>query len=253
MKLSASSTVGMARHIDLSDKASQKDGRNSIVKRNWFINPDDHDGLAAYRIELPEAGTVAAAHFHMQDQFQVFVEGAGSRLGADVLQPIVVQYADACSPYGPIVCGPQGVAFFVFRLQHDQGAFVMPESRKKMTGKPGRIVLANVPPASSKVPEGGVEALVAPHADGLAVYRLAAGGNGRVTLPAPSTGGGQYVLVASGSVRAGDGELLPAKSCFFVSPDDEPLELSADKDGFNAVLVQFPRKSWEARRAAAMH
>ena len=249
MTIFASSTAAMARHIDLSDKSTQKDGRNAIVKRNWFIDPDEHNGLAAYRIEIPEAGSVAAPHFHMQDQFQVFVEGPGAKLGADALKPIVAQYADACSPYGPIIGGPQGVAFFVFRLMKDAGAFVMPESRNKMTKKPGRIVLAPLPDASQPVPAGGVHALEAPHADGLAIYRLAAAAGERVTAPAPSAGGGQYVLIASGSVRNG-ADILPARSCAFVSPDDAAMELVAGAEGFNAVLVQFPRQSWQTRLAS---
>lgn len=252
MKVVASSTKSMARHIDLSDKSAQKDGRNVPVKRNWFINPDEHDGLAAYRIELPEAGSVVMPHFHTQDQFQVFVDKTGCKLGADALHPVAVQYADACSPYGPIVGGPQGLAFFVFRLQKDAGAFVMPESRSKMTGKPGRIVLAKLPPESEAVPAGGVQMLEAPHADGLLVARLAAAPNGRVIAPSPASGGGQYVLIASGSAREGAGGLLPARSCLFASPDDAPLALSAGPEGFNAVLVQFPKQSWAAR-LAAMH
>jgi hypothetical protein len=243
----------MTRHIDLSDKAAQKDGRNAAVRRNWFLDPDECDGLAAYRIELPEPGTVAAAHFHMRDQFQVFVDGDGSRLGAEVLQPVVAQYADACTPYGPIIGGPQGVAFHVFRLQRDAGAFVMPEARSRMTRKPGRIVVTRVPAGMAALPDGGVQTLEAPHADGLAIYRLAARGDGRVTAPPPSSGGGQYVLLASGTAHSGSGDLLPARSVFFVSPDEPALELVAGQDGFNAVLVQFPRQSWEARLAEEVH
>ncbi|MBM3345171.1 MAG: hypothetical protein FJY55_01520 [Betaproteobacteria bacterium] len=250
MKINASSAVALTRHIELSDKSTQKDGRDAIVRRNWFINPDEHEGLAAYRIEIPEAGSIAAPHFHTQDQFQVFVDCPGAWLGADALQPVMVQYADACSPYGPIVGGPQGVAFFVFRLMKDQGAFVMPESRGSMTKKPGRIVLAHLPDAAEPVPAGGVQALEAPHADGLAIFRLAAGPGGRVVAPSPASGGGQYVLIASGAARSGD-EVLPARSCLFVSPDEAALEITAGSEGFNAVLLQFPKQSWAARLAAA--
>lgn len=252
MRVSASSTTSMAHHIDISDKAAQKDGRNAIVKRNWFIKPEEHDGLACYRIEIPESGSVAAAHFHLQDQFQVFVDGEGSRMGADPVPPFTVQYADACTPYGPIVCGPKGVAFFVFRLRKDAGAFVMPAERSKMTQRPGRIVMATMPPRNNAIPDGGVEALAKPHADGLGVYRIAAPAGGKVTTPDPSTGGGQYVLIANGSVRQGNEE-FPARSCLFVSPDEPALELVAGAAGFNAVLLQFPKQSWAQRMAETAH
>ena len=248
MRIAVSGSVGMARHIDLSDKSTQKDGRNAAVRRHWFINPDQHEGLAAYRIELPEAGTVAAAHFHMQDQFQVFVHGPGSRVGRDPVEPYTVHYADACSPYGPIVCGPEGVAFFVFRLQRDPGAFVMPESRALMKKKPGRNIAASMPADDVTIPAGGIQALIGPHEDGLAIYRLAAPPHGRVTAPDPRSGGGQYVFLTSGSVQQ-SGEALPVRSCLFASPDDAALEIVAGGEGFNALLLQFPRSSWADRLA----
>ena len=118
-----------------------------------------------------------------------------------------------------------------------------------MTKKPGRIVQVHLPDASQPVPAGGVQALEAAHADGLAIFRLAAMPGERITAPAPSAGGGQYVLVTSGSVRNG-ADTLPARSCAFVSPDDAALELVAGADGFNAVMVQFPRQSWQTRLAS---
>ena len=45
-------------------------------------------------------------------------------------------------------------------------------------------------------------------------------------------------------------DILPARSCAFVSPDDAAMELVAGTDGFNAVLVQFPRQSWQTRLAS---
>ncbi len=245
MKVAASSTVCLAHYDEVSDKSGQKDGRNALVHRSWFIKPDDHDGLAAYRIYLPETDVSISSHFHFQDQFQLFMDKPGMRLVRTGLYPFAIQYADACSPYGPIT-GEQGLEFFVFRLQPDRGAFVMPESRALLTGKPGRNVVACLQPASGDVTVTGVEPLIAPHSDGLAVYGLTARPDSTLIAPDPGAGGGQYILIVEGSIVQGKEE-LPARSVLFVSPDETPLALTAGKKGMRAALLQYPRQSWEAR------
>lgn len=248
MRCYVSGSTGMSRCVDIYDKATLKDGRETLVKRNWFINPDEHDGLAAYRIEIAEPGSVVAPHFHLQDQFQVFVDKAGCRLGVQPLSLVTIQYADACSPYGPLIGGPEGVAFFVFRLRRDQGAFIMPEARAKMTQKPGRNVVAVMADGASN----GVESLMEDHADGLATWRLAARAGARIAAPDPARGGGQYLLVLRGSARV-DGKDWHERSCLFASPDETAFKLNVGPDGLEALLVQFPRQSWEARLLAASH
>src|SRR5688572_4110454 len=50
-------------------------------------------------------------HFHRVNQFQVVVAGEGL-IGKHPLHPGAVHYADAFTPYGPIVAGSAGLSFF---------------------------------------------------------------------------------------------------------------------------------------------
>ena len=67
-------------------------------------------------------------HFHDIDQFQVVVQGF-CKMGKKPAPPVTFQYADAYTPYGPIVGEKDGFAFFTLRPIASGGFFSsMPET-----------------------------------------------------------------------------------------------------------------------------
>jgi hypothetical protein len=89
----------------------------------------------AFRVEQ-DPGTVSEPHFHQANQFQVFVEGDGF-LGKTPVREVTVQYADAYTPYGPIVAGPHGVAYMrsICRVRAI-GSRRSPRSRARSSRRP---------------------------------------------------------------------------------------------------------------------
>jgi hypothetical protein len=82
----------------------------------------------AYRIEQ-DPGTQADPHFHQANQFQVFVSGAGF-FGKQPVHAVMAQYAQAFTPYGPIVAGPEGLSYLTLRNAWDPGGQFMPAQRE---------------------------------------------------------------------------------------------------------------------------
>ena len=69
-------------------------------------------------------------HFHVQNQFQVFIEGSGY-FGRHTIGPYIVHYAGAYTGYGPIVAGPLGLDYLTLRSMHDPGAKFLPEKKSQ--------------------------------------------------------------------------------------------------------------------------
>jgi hypothetical protein len=93
---------------------------------------DIHDDLEAcpqsYLIkQLPNITN--PLHFHMQNQFQVFIVGSGS-FGRHEVLPYVVHYAGAYTGYGPIIAGDQGLQYLTLRCSRDLGAKFLPAQMK---------------------------------------------------------------------------------------------------------------------------
>lgn len=207
-------------------------------KSDIFVPKSDRDPQA-YLLEH-EAGNVIEPHFHTVDQFQVFVAGAG-RLGRHEVTALTVHYTDAFSPYGPIVAGTAGVAFLTLRPRRDAGAHYMPGSRDKMERRAGRNVThrpAHDPIAVARLGGGAAtEILEAEHHDGLAMHVVRLGPS--ATTSVANGGGGQYLVVVSGSLE-GEGGTLPALSCAFEQADVANAELRAGPAGAEVLVLRFP-------------
>src|SRR5207237_7584199 len=90
-------------------------------------------------------------------------------IGSTVIEPILVQYADAFTPYGPIVGKTTGYRFLTLRMQPSRGPSLMPESRADRRRLGGRQVsgrhVANIPGHG-----GRWNPVLGPDADGMAAY-----------------------------------------------------------------------------------
>jgi len=198
-----------------------------------------------------EGAAVVHPHFHAADQYQVIVQGSG-RLGIHDIASVAVHYTDAYSAYGPIIAAGEGVSWFTLRNAWDPGARYMPAARQQLREARAKFqhreaTCGPLPPltdqelAALTAPTGG--AVIAETPDGLGTWRYTVPANGSITGPDPSSGGGQFWLVSSGSAAVTGGALLPAQSCVFVAPDDAAACLLAGPAGADLICMQFPKRA----------
>lgn len=206
--------------------------------------PDPEPGTLfpmAFLVEQ-DPGSVAHAHYHQADQFQVVVHGR-AMLGTHAVAPVTVHFAGAYTAYGPIRASEDGVHYFTLRNGFDPGARFMEraEHRAALRTIPGRRHREAVAGPIEPLASNGTTALLPDSPDGPGAwrYRLAAGET--LEGPDPASGAGQYWLVLSGSLQR-DGAEYGSKSCGFVYPDDPSFTGEAGPEGLDVLALQFPRR-----------
>lgn len=219
------------------------DGRETWVSRFFTASAVTPDKPVAFLVEK-KAHAIVPPHFHAVNQFQVIVAGYG-RLGKQEVQPFTLHYTNGFTGYGPIYAEDEGIAFLTLRNRFDSGgARYFPEGRSFMKPAPkrhrlpGHLALSAAAALKSRESEVR-ETVIAPEADGLAAWFLRAAPGTTTHMPDPEQGGGQYAIVAGGSLLH-DGVALPGLSCVYVSSDAGPLALQAGADGLEVLILQFP-------------
>ena len=217
----------------------------AVPKKGIYIegNEVNDNGLPQAFLVIQPPGAVTPAHFHEPNQFQVFVEGDG-RIGAHPTTPLTVQYANGHTPYGPIVASAAGIQYFTLRQRWDPGAKYLPASRAKMvTGNQrarvkGGLRVSSEAQRMSRTAEA-IDTVFAVEPDGLAGWLYRMGPKQTCTLPDPAKGGGQYLMVASGSMVSGGVEYA-RHSVAFISPDETAFFVVARETGLDLLVLQFP-------------
>jgi len=200
-----------------------------------------HEGPQAFLVQVLDPGGSIQPHFHDVDQFQVIVQGDGV-IGKKPLRPITAQYADAYTPYGPIISRDDGISFFTLRQSASAGHFHMPGSRDKMRVRAGRNIAAQF--QTGEIPKSANDQVWLPlqqSEDGLRMDGIRLGPH-TTAAPPPSDGGCQFYLVCSGSL-VHEGQALPTQSLIYVEIGEAPPALLAGPDGAEVMLLQFPKAS----------
>jgi len=191
-------------------------------------------------------------HFHGVTQFQLFAAGSGTIGKAkDELRPLVVQYKDRYTAYGPVIAGPQGLSFMALRIKTGDSAPVYldrpgyreklkPSKRRNWISSP---VVLSTEPVMAYRKEVAWEPLFDAEKidDGMAAHVLRLGAGMKAMGPDPKKAGGHYVFVANGSLEK-DGENLPLWSMIAVEANEDGFEIHAGKMGLEALILQYPRE-----------
>lgn len=212
-------------------------------RRDYIGSPGTVDNSPqAFLVERPYAGARINPHFHDVDQFQVVVKGDGS-IGKKDVKPVTFQYADAYTPYGPIIARDDGISFFTLRNVASGGHFRMPGSKHLMACRAGRNIAGVFEVGLQRVKPGEVarEPLMAPQDDGVDAIGLRLGAGAETECPA-STGGGQYILVCAGTLLE-DGKQLGPNSLIRVEAGEPAPRLCAGAEGADVLVMQFSRPS----------
>lgn len=188
-------------------------------------------------------------HFHGVAQFQIFPSGAGV-MGKTEVRPLMLQYKDHHSAYGPLVAGPHGLTFIALRNRIGDSAPVYlskPGYKEKLKPSKRRnwisphIALSTRPVLQYRK-EVSWEHVFEPAkiTDELSAQLLRLGAGMSAMGPDPKAGGGHYVFVANGSL-ATNGQSLPAGSMVFVEPNEDAYEIKAGGIGLEALVMQFAK------------
>ena len=218
----------------------------SAPKKGTYVagNEANDDGRPQGFLVHQPPNAITPAHFHEPNQFQVFVAGKG-RMGAAPAAPLTVQYANGHTPYGPIVAGDEGVQYFTLRQRWDPGAKYLPASKdllrkgnQRTRLKSGIAVAEEAERVARVAPE--VETIMKEEADGLAAWMWRLGPSGESVLPEPGKCGGQYLIVAGGTLMA-NGAPLDRLSTVYVTTEEAAFTAKAGPDGVDLLVLQFPR------------
>jgi hypothetical protein len=188
-------------------------------------------------------------HFHGVAQFQIFPNGAGT-MGKTEVRPLMLQWKDHHTAYGPLVAGPHGLTFISLRNRTGDSAPVYlgkPGYREKLKPSKRRNwisshVALSTRPVLQYRKEVSWEPVFDPSkiADELSAQLVRLGADMSTMGPDPKAGGGYYLFVANGSLRL-NGETLPEWSMVYVEPTEDAFEIAAGRRGVEALVMQFPR------------
>lgn len=208
-------------------------------------DPGDHAAPQAFLIEQsPES--IASAHFHDGNQFQVVVAGNGL-LGKHPVRPYTVHYASLHTGYGPLVAGTEGLSYLTLRARPGCPPIWLPEQKHLMQPGP-RCNIESAPSDTEQSAERlvrnavTIETMLMPRDEGIAAWMLRIPPNDTATPPPHPKSGGQYRIVAGGSIRA-DGRLLGHLACIFVPGPESDTAITSGPDGLDVLVLQFPEES----------
>ena len=231
--------------VSSADTVRKEVRRNdSIGYRSDYIGSPGiiDENPQAFLVERMYPGALITPHFHDIDQFQIVVDG-DCRMGKKDAQAVTFQYADAFTPYGPIVGPEKGFSFFTLRPIASGGFFAMPGNRHNMPGRAGRNIAGHFDTARPRLDPGKAarEDLMAPQADGVDAVGIRLGPD--ASAPGlTSDAGGQYYLVCEGSLIGPDGD-LPRNSLMHVEAGEATPVLTAGPDGAEVLILQMARPS----------
>jgi mannose-6-phosphate isomerase-like protein (cupin superfamily) len=218
----------------------EDNGNGYLVSRIFGVPGSTRGSPQAFMLE-PDAEVVIDPHFHLVDQFQLFLRGGGE-VGRRSFQAPFLHFTDAYTTYGPITFSDSEAApaFLTLRVDPDDRQRYMPGAREEKRQRSGRnLVLLNGPSQLDGVAERGRWSTVRAEPDGLGVFAIDVEAGGTADSPCPPGARGQYWVVLEGSMTAQEAS-LPSGSCAFVGPDDEPPRVSAGPEGLRLLVLQFP-------------
>ena len=215
----------------------------SYYKAEW-LQTEPAQGLPSplvYLVEQPPR-SVLPAHFHRQNQFQVFVDGGGM-FGPHAIISGMVHYANAYTGYGPIVAGDEGLRYFTIRAVFDSGAFMVNARRDAMVRGPKRNLHTY---SAAPLNEPGLAALrgirrqplFPPQPDALQAERISAPPGLTITLAAPE-GQGTFCHILTGTIACG-GLTLGLHESLYFSPGEPLASITAGPGGADVLRLQLP-------------
>ena len=238
------------RAVSYREKEPERFRRGDSWKINLFGKNSDVPSaeLQAFRLDL-NAHQKLDSHFHIVDQFQVFIAGSGS-IGRDTVHVVTAHYADHHTGYGPLIAGAQGLSYLTLRSKTDAGLVKLSTPNVRDQLKPSKKrhrvsapVVLSIDPVLKARDTVAIESVMPeePGDDGMCVQVIRLGSGMSTPAPDPSEGGGQYLIVLNGSLHL-DGQIYRPFSLVWVAAADAAPLLQAGEEGLELMVTQYPRE-----------
>jgi len=215
----------------------------NLIGQNSDVPAKDRQ---AFRIDM-SANMQLDSHFHIVDQFQIFMAGSGT-IGRDNAAMITAHYADHHTGYGPLIAGPQGMSYLTLRSKTDAGLVKLstpnvrdqlkPTKRRHRVSAP---VTLSIPPVLAHI-EGPIVQTVMEEKegdDGMTVKVIRLGAGQETLAPATEGTGGYYIIVMNGAIIL-EGDTYEPWSLIWVGEEDTPPILKASDAGTEVMVSVFP-------------
>jgi hypothetical protein len=229
------------------------------LRTTYFLSSPPGSGLPqSFRVENTPHRHLGT-HFLEVDQFQVIVRGTGT-LGRHVLEPFMVHFSRAFTPYGPIVAGADGVEWLTLRMRRDEGSQHLPERREALLAVKNREPwqVSERLPFEEVADDGKLQPLPAIRDErGLGAFAVRVKAGEELTLPDAKITGGMFLVACRGGLKKGDGETA-SLATMIVHPHEGAVTVTAGSGGLDALVLTFPIPKFErpiqkAREVAAAH
>jgi hypothetical protein len=171
------------------------------------------------------------------------------QIGRHELARCSVHFARAYTPYGPLASAAgHDLTLLILRAHADAGEpHLLPAKRAvleqaRANGHKSWQIVRNIAfPPSQPETDAALQAVSEiEDENGLGAYTLTLKAHREIRLPDAGVSDGRYVLIVSGSaLHAGiDQQCL---SLMFVKPEEGALQITAGKQGLQALVLNFPR------------
>jgi rubredoxin len=242
----------MPRVVAYEDAKANKFRRKGIAYRTPFFESSvETPDLPVAQLSEGDAGRVINPHFHLNDQWQVIVDGGGA-FGRHEVAPYAVHFTRAFTPYGPTVANSKtGISSLTLFARFEVGAQYLPESLEKLKQVPDRRPWQITRQVTFPFQEGIVispgtvllqEVPDVKDDQGLAAYSLTMAPNTTTAAPDPSCGDGQYLIVVKGGLWH-ENKMHKALTLVFTKSTEDAFNLHAGEESLAAIIVNYPQRT----------
>ena len=235
--------IGKRTAAENTRRVKSHAGGLTSAKSQWMASDQQlPESPTVFLIEQP-AGLVLPAHFHQNNQFQLFVEGNG-KLGGRRITPVMVHYAGAYTAYGPIVPGEGGLKYFTMRTAYEEGGVMVQGAGDRWLPGPRRHATSKViePKSAAQLTELSQihqTEIFDSEVDGYSATALEIPPAAEVLPFSFGKGTSAFLFVMAGSIINGTDELSPWES-LFVGVNDAPVQLVAGSFGAQCLRLIMP-------------
>ena len=240
----------------LTDDEGQPLKRSNGEDSTWteYFGKAAGTGVSPHGFIVTLRNRLLGAHFHTVDQFQILLGAPGALYQKNPVPTMIVQYADAFVPYGPLYGEDPPMRFYTLRAEFTGEVLFMPKERERLRwrGRRNRHKdFEHLEP--SEIPAAGVtrvEPIFERDEDGLEALSIVAGPGAVLTVPGTAETNGQFVFVADGSVDF-DGKKCGFETLGWQGRDEEATEMVAGPEGARLFVMRFPSPSTTEQRILA--